>query len=325
MNKRTWKIITLGLLMFMICAKTVPVYAQQITLTMSPPLIETLIKPGKTILIGYTVQNLGDPTTLEFKIRPFSPQGDLGDMKIEGELISPVRFSLDNTDIQLEKPFFVSQNESKQALVRIRVPEGTPEGDYYFVIMATSHPVPAIGGSSTSLAKATIGSTLLVTVTKNGRLETNGRISLFSMMPDLTLRLLGKEYKIVESSSKVPVNLTVQNLGRNLLKPQGEITLRGPLHTNTTYKLIPQNILATSQRRIAAENPKMPAKSSSLLISGYFVGPYTLSARVLFSENSAQLYATTTFIGVPFKLLIAIGLLMLASIFIIVLVKKRSR
>lgn len=299
-------------------------YAQQITLSMSPPLIETLIKPGKTILIGYTVQNLGDPTTLEFKIRPFTPQGDLGDMNIDDELISPVRFSLDNTDLELEKPFFIKQKDHEQALVRIRVPEGTPEGDYYFVILATSHPVPAIGGTTSTLAKATIGSTLLVTVTKSGQLESKGRISLFSIQPDFTLKLFGKEYYIVESGSKIPVSLVVQNLGRNLIKPQGEITLRGPMNSKASHALVPQNILASSQRRITAENPKNPTEGSSLLLSGYFTGAYTLSTRVHFGENTPQLYASASFIGVPLRLMGAILLVMAVSVIIVVTLKKRT-
>lgn len=301
------------------------VSAQQITLSISPPIIETLIKPGKTILIGYTVQNLGDPTTLEFKVRPFTPQGDYGEMKVEDELISPIHFSLDNSDIQLEKPFFIKQKESKQALVRMRVPEGTPEGDYYFVILATSHPVPNIGGATSSLAKATIGSTLLMTVTRSGRVETKGRISLFQIHPDFTFRLLGKEYKVVESGSKVPVNLVVQNLGKNLMKPQGEITLRSPMGDKNTFTLMPQNILAESQRQVKAEGSKDSKSFSTLLLSGYFIGKYTLSSRVYFSENSPQLFATAEFIGLPLRLIGAIIFVTAISVGIILFRKKRHK
>lgn len=321
--KRTFILLIAGLTAALILSSTaLPVQAQQITLSMSPPIVETLIKPGKTILIGYTVQNMGDPTTLAFQIRSFTPQGEFGEMKIDDELATPIRFSLDNSDIELEKPFFVKQRDGKQALVRIRVPEGTPEGDYYFLIMATSYPVPAIGGSTASLAKATIGSTLLVTVTKSGSLEANGRISLFRMEPDFTFRLGGKEYRIVESGSRVPVTLFVQNLGRNLIKPQGDITVRGPFNTKTVYNLIPQNVLAQSSRLVKAEGRS--SDRATLLAPGYFIGPYTLSARVSFGENTPQLYANTTFIGLPLRLMAAVLGVILVSVLIIVFNRRRK-
>src|SRR3989338_8291334 len=205
------------------------VEAQQITLSISPPIVELLVKPGKTLLIGYTIQNLGDPTTLSVKIRTFSPQGDYGEMVIDLELISPIRFSLDNTDMQFEQPIFMKQRDTIQALVRIRVPEGTPEGDYYFTVMAETEPAPQIGGASTSLAKATIGSNLLLTVTKSGRVEIKGRVALFQIVPDFTFPLFGREYQVVESGKKIPIDLVIQNQGKNLMKPQGEVVLRGSL------------------------------------------------------------------------------------------------
>lgn len=291
-----------------------PALAQQITLSISPPIVETLIKPGKSILLGYTVENLGDPTTLEFKIRSFSPRGDFGEMKIDDELISPIRFSLDNSDIQLEKPFLIKQRESKQALVRIRVPEGTPEGDYYFVILATSYPVPAIGGTTSSLSKATIGSTLLMTVTQSGRVETKARIALFDIVPDNIITLFGKKYKIVESATKVPINLVIQNLGKNLIKPNGEITLRNPLGEKTVIPITPQNILAESQRQMNISP-----------LSGYFIGTYTVSARVTFGENSPQLFSNVTFVGFPTRLFISFLFLIALSVFIIFIMKSKKK
>ena len=242
------KIITIIIVIIIITVITKPVSAQQITLSMSPPIVEILVKPGKTLLIGYTVQNLGDPTALSVKIRTFSPQGDYGEMHIDPELISPIRFSLDNTDMQFEQPLFMKTRDTVQALVRIRVPEGTPEGDYYFTVMAETEPAPQIGGSSTSVAKATIGSNLLLTVTKSGRVEVKGRIALFQITPDFTFRMFGREYQVVESGRKIPVDLVVQNLGKNRIKPQGEVVLRGPLGQKTAYSLFSQNVLADSSR-----------------------------------------------------------------------------
>jgi len=110
-------------------------------------------------------------TAIIVKVRSFSPRGDYGEMLIDTELISPVRFSLDNTNIQLEQPILMKQRDTTQALVRIRIPEGTPEGDYYFTVLAETQPIAAIGGATASLAKASIGSTLLITVPNRALLK----------------------------------------------------------------------------------------------------------------------------------------------------------
>ncbi|MEK7079239.1 MAG: hypothetical protein AAB929_04170 [Patescibacteria group bacterium] len=319
------KIITIIIVIIIITVITKPVSAQQITLSMSPPIVEILVKPGKTLLIGYTVQNLGDPTALSVKIRTFSPQGDYGEMHIDPELISPIRFSLDNTDMQFEQPLFMKTRDTVQALVRIRVPEGTPEGDYYFTVMAETEPAPQIGGSSTSVAKATIGSNLLLTVTKSGRVEVKGRIALFQITPDFTFRMFGREYQVVESGRKIPVDLVVQNLGKNLIKPQGEVVLRGPLGQKTSYSLFSQNVLADSSRLLRTlENSESPV-SHTVNMSGYFMGIYTLAANVNFGEGTPQLYANTFFIGLPIRFGIAMIVVMLISLLIIVSKRKGKK
>ena len=290
---------------------------------MSPPIVEILVKPGKILLIGYTVQNLGDPTALSVKIRTFSPQGEYGEMRIDPELISPIRFSLDNTDMQFEQPLFMKSRDTIQALVRIRVPDGTPEGDYYFSILAETEPAPQIGGASTSLAKATIGSNLLLTVTKSGRVEIKGRIALFQIAPDFTFRMFGREYQVVESGRNIPVDLVVQNLGKNLIKPQGEIILRGPFGQKTSYSLFSQNVLADSSRLLRTlENSESPVLHT-VNMSGYFMGVYALSANVNFGEGTPQLYANTSFIGLPIRF--GIAMLVVIAISILIIVSKRKR
>lgn len=299
--------------------------AQNVTLSISPPVVELLVKPGKTLLIGYTIRNLDDPTPLQVKIRTFTPQGDYGEMVIDPELISPIRFSLDNSDIQFEQPFLMKQRDTVQALVRIRVPEGTPEGDYYFTVMAETEPAPQIGGASTSLAKATIGSNLLLTVTKSGRVEVKGRIALFQITPDFTFRMFGREYQVVESGKKIPVDLVIQNTGRNLLKPQGDIVLRGPLGEKTNLPLLSQNVLADSSRLIKTSQDVNSPYQHSTLLSGYFMGSYTLSANVNFGEGAPQLYENTSFIGVPLRLGIAMIVVTLISILIVLSRRKKKK
>lgn len=309
--------------MFVLSA--LPVRAQQVTLSLDPPIVEIMAKPGRSLLIGYTIQNQGDPTAMSIKVHTFSPQGDYGEMTIDNDQESPVRFTLDNTDLQYDKPFFMQSHDVKQALVRVRIPENTPEGDYYFVFLAETEPVPSVGGTSNPLAKATVGSTLLLTVTNSGLTQVKSRISLFDIKPDFTLHLFGKTYQMMESGSPIPVHLIVQNQGENLIKPQGTITLRGQLGDKKEFALLSQNILADSSRLIKADGGGDTAPDQSLLIPGYLIGSYHLSAAVNFGDNTPQLYATITFIALPIRFAIIMAAVLLLSSIIVVAMKKREK
>ena len=84
----------------------VPLMLNRSPLSISPPLLELFIKPGKAIMIAYRLENLGDPTFLNLKILPFEAKDNLGNIRIKPEFEGPVRFSLDNADLTLDQPFF---------------------------------------------------------------------------------------------------------------------------------------------------------------------------------------------------------------------------
>jgi len=302
--------------------------AQQITLSFSPPLIETVIKPGKTILIAYTLKNIGDPVIVNTKVLPFSAQDTFGNIKIDPEFSGPVRFFLDNSDIELGDPFALNSKQSRQLLLRIRIPEGAPNGDYYYTFLAETQPAPHLESSSASTSKATVGANILVTVTDSGNIETKAKISLLDVFSRFKLNLLGKTLRIFDSNDQIPVSLVVANLGSNLIKPQGTISLRGNFGEKAKYEIIPQNVLSQSQRLMiatpSAEIRTLRPKSQqpfSLIISGFFIGRYLITADVNFGEGTTSLGATVSFIAFPFK----ISLVLLACIFIVRLIVIKQK
>ena len=101
------KTIFLGLFLYTLYfVLNTPVFAQQVSLSISPPLLELFIKPGKSIMFTYKLDNFGDPAFINLKILPFETKDNLGNIRIKPEFEGPVRFSLDNTDLKFEQPFF---------------------------------------------------------------------------------------------------------------------------------------------------------------------------------------------------------------------------
>lgn len=301
------------------------VSAQQVTLSISPPIIETVIKPGKEILIAYDLKNYGDSTVISTKILPFYPKDNYGNILIKKEFEGPIRFSLDNSIIQLNEPFFLKSGSGQQLLLRIRIPEGAPEGDYYYTILAETQPRADLSSGAASTAKATIGANILITVTNTGNLDNKGRISFFDTLARFKISFFGKIIRLFDSSDKIPVTLVINNYGRNIIKPYGKITLKGNFGEKAEYDILPQNILAGSQRLIiATPSAEIKLKTpASLIMSGFFIGKYNLLANLGFTEEGGPTQLSTiSFFAFPFKISLAI----LSAVFITTfIIKKRQK
>jgi hypothetical protein len=292
--------------------------AQTVTLSVYPPILEAVMKPGKSILIAYRIQNGGDPTTLTVSVLPFIAKDELGNVEIQEEFTGPVRFQLDNADMALNSPIFVKTGGSKQILLRIRTPDGIPEGDYYYTLVTESSPPPTTEGISSSRTKARIGSPILITVTRSGAIDIKGRVGLFSILPHYKISLLGKTISLFDSTDPIPLIFIIENKGSNMIKPNGEIVLRGNFGESASYDILPQNILAYSRRLvIATPSASFNERPVSLALKGFFVGKYSLSTNVNFGENSPQIFASTSFYAIPFKFIIALIFIIFAGIVIV--------
>lgn len=300
-------------------------FAQQVSLSLSPPLLELFIKPGKSIMIAYKLDNLGDPAFINLKVLPFEAKDNLGNIRIKEEFEGPVRFSLDNSDLQLEQPFFLKAGGSQQILLRIRIPENITDGDFYYSLLAETAPPTASEDLGSARAKATIGSNILVTISNSGNIDIKPRVVLFDILSKLKFNFLGKVIKIFDSADRIPAVFIVENKGKNMIKPEGQITLKGNFGETAKYDIISKNILAESQRLLEA-TPSADLSSniyhpSSLVLSGFFIGKYNLSTQISFGENSPTIFGSTTFYAFPFKIA---GGVLLATLVIIFIVKRRK-
>lgn len=297
------------------------VNAQQVSLSLSPPLVELIIKPGKSVLVAYQVENLGDPVYLTADVVSFEVKDSLGNVKLKEKAEGPFRFSLDNSSLKLNQPFFLKTRQKEQLLLRIRTIEGAPEGDYYYTLIVTTQPRIVSEGESIDSAKATIGANIIATITESGKIDIKGKIALFDVLPRFRLSLGKSSLNFFDSNDKIPIVLILENKGKNFIKPEGEIILKGNFSETAHYQLLPQNILAESQRLIEA-TPSATVelkKPVSLIISGFFLGRYRLSTNINFGQGTPNVFASTSFIALPFRFILG---LFGALIIIYIILKK---
>ena len=298
-----------------------PASAQQLSLSMTPPLLEVVMKPGKSILIAYSVFNLADPAVLRSRVSSFEPLNTRGDIRIKENLEGPIRFTLDNADLQMGDSFFAKTRDKKQLLLRIRAPEGAPEGDYYYTFLVEAQAPPGAEGVSSSQTQGRIGSNILITLTNSGRVDINGKISSFDVLSGFPMNFFGKKIRIFDSADKIPVRLEAANEGRNLIKPNGDITLTGNFGEKSTYSILPQNILAGSRRFLtatpSAELFRPLPEPVSLVLSGFFLGNYKLSTKMSFGEGSPNVFGETSFFALPIKFLMGLLIVIVLGLYLV--------
>src|SRR3989344_2459054 len=298
------------------------IHAQEINLSVAPPLIKTIIKPGKTILIGYKLQNLGDPVIVTTRVAGLIPIGNNGGLRIENGPTDPILFNLDNAELKLNQPFLMKSAQQQQLLVRIKVPDQTPEGDYYYTLLNETKPSQSDSELSTS-TKATIGSNILLTVTKSGKTDINGKIAFFDVVPRFKLPFFGN---VFDSSDKIPVRLFIVNVGHNVITPEGTINLIGNFGEKATFNIIPKNILINSQRIMeASTSGQMTDQAdSSLLLSGFFLGHYKLATTINFGPGTQTLFGQASFIAFHIKLVIVLTFVLFIVFILLKQYKKQT-
>jgi hypothetical protein len=302
------------------------VNAQQVNLSFDPPIVQAKIKPGKAIIIGYNVENTGDPTNLQFLIRPFTPVGELGSLSVNEKLEGPVQFNLENADLVLEKPFFFPSRQKKQAVVRIAVPVGVPDGDYYYLVMAQTVPAFSVAGLSTGIASASIGSPLLISITESGITEVKATIAEFSFKPDYIFTIGNNVVSIVDNAKELPITCSVRNMGKNLIQAQGTITDQSG-GKKTIYTIVQQNILSNSQRvlKVFSDNENDQV-GSTLVLPHLSIGSHTVVADLALGDNGTKEYRSLSFLALPLRLIsiLCIALIGILLYFLIRFLRKRN-
>ncbi len=290
---------------FLLLTSVKTVSAQQISLSLTPSLTKIVIKPGKELILKYRLINQGDPTLLDLKVVSIETKDNTGQVLLKNQLEGPIRFDLNDSAMTLESPFLMKSNEQRDVNLKIRIPDGTPSDDYYFSLLAQSQPPPTVEGVASLRAKITLGSNLLITVTKNGEVEVKPKTILFEVIPRFQFAGLN----FFDSFDKIPLVFTIENSGRNVILAQGNFVLSG-FFQNKTYKIGEENILAESQRNFP------------LTLTGFHLGKYTLSAKVGFAEGAPTLNASTSFIALPFNIIFFLAVILSAIFFVYIRLKS---
>ena len=276
--------------------------AQNLSLSISPPLLEVLIKPGKSITQVFKLINNGEATVATVHLAEYTESG----VKEFSDFIPENWISLLNTDIVFGKPFLLGKGDARQLILRINPPRTTAEQDYYRVLLITTSPNPPNEYTQSHVSQ-TIGAILLTSVTATGMLEKKAQIATFSLP------------KFLDSFSQLHVTIDVKNNGKTTFRPLGKISLTGPVGRGD-FIITPQVYLAGQVRTVKVDNESASLSTPfTLSLSGFFIGKYTVGIDFTLDEGTTRVSDTKTFYAFPWKG----SIILLGLLFLLILVKKR--
>ena len=295
-SKFKFRIATTIVAFALLFASSTAVQAQTISLSIWPPLLEVQMVPGKSVIQNYQLANNTD-SFLEITpaIAPFEPDGENGQIKILPADNSPYFFSF-TTKEKFNKSFTLNPKETRQLSLKITLPKNNAEKDYYFTLLFSSS-ANRQDQKNQAASVTKIGTNILLTSSSVEKPALLGRIYRFSTP------------MIIDSFSPVDFDLVLENFGRTFFKPFGQITVAGLLKQKGEIKLLEQNILSGSKRKLTLSSykPHLP------------LGPFKAKLEFSLNEEGALpvLSSQIVFWYLPYRL-IALS----AGIFLLLTVRK---
>lgn len=261
-------------------ANVARVYAQEngnrTSLSITPPLSEIVMQPGKSITQAFTIANDG---TVDLEVIP-----TIVDFSADDTTGAPIVFEknenfpyaeLQNLDKKLGAPFLLKAGSKDQLVLRITIPPSEPDRDYYKTLLLKTSPSGLVQTNGTqTVSQAYIGVHILLSVSGNGEDRAKLVIEKFSVP------------RIVDMFSSVPISLIVKNIGANYTKAHGQVSIASTFgKVVKIFPLLPENVLAGSIRKLQASVQDPDDTKSAIAIPMeyrplFLLGQYTVAATV---------------------------------------------
>ena len=273
-----------------------PVYAAQFAFSQSPQAHEVIARPGATVILPFTLTNVGDPTVMELRVYTVlvkDSQGSYALIPHYSDNPNSPEFYLNDSTHLLSEPFFINTSEAIEYEVAIHIPEGIREGDYYFAVVGQSAQNKGFVDTSTMFFQGGVGSMVYLTVSSDGVLHQSGSITQFDVQSKHIFTWHNKKYHVFDSFKNIPFVLSIANAGSNLFKAAGTISIR-PIFLGTDAQL-----LSTDPTYVMAETNKILRSSQSsnrnntVIIQSPFAGIFGASSDVHIEEVSYIVFPFT--------------------------------
>lgn len=217
------------------------VSAQTFSLNIFPPLLQVLIKPGKTITQVYKIGNDSEKDIeLVPRVVPFEPIDDQGNVNLilnKSFYDKSVNwFSLQNSDKQINLPFTIKAGQTEELVLKVQVPQDATEKDYYYSLIVKNNPIILSQGLTRARASGILGSNILLSVSSTELTPKDIAIDLFSLQKSFFTK------NLLDSFDDISFKAVAANKSMHLFSMDGAITVKD----NTGKEIKKMDFLATN-------------------------------------------------------------------------------
>ncbi|MDO8460852.1 MAG: hypothetical protein Q7S38_00240, partial [bacterium] len=315
--------LKIGLLVVLVVLVVFPekASAAELSLGVSPPILQIIADPPASVKAPITIKNLGDePVMLNIQFKPFTAkESENGEIKYinpsesfgENPLIFHFIQIMDNE--RVVETLTLAPRQEKNLTLHAGILKDELPGDYYFsIVFVRSSEELSEEGLALSEAE---GSSLA---------QTTGGVAinvLLSIGPDRAQGTI-EEFSAPFFAQKGPVPFTVRvkNTGKNFFTPNGTILIKNMFgQTVGKVDLLPVNILAGTVRSIPdllqspdstpsstllaprspAERGEVGNSPKALWHESFLLGPYTATLNLALSDKGPLFQKTIHFVGFP--------------------------
>jgi hypothetical protein len=302
MKKKATIITTILLLVFValgVNVKTSQAATSKINLSISPPITYVSIKPGEKKQYEIKIENPGN-TTLEVtpSLLDFETDGQTGQPVVKETGTFPY-INIQNTNPSEKKlldgsyTISVKPRQKINVPIIIDVPKSATQEEYYMTIFFTFKNANQEDLSDTKARVAgTIGSNLIVLVTRNGSDKGNMIIKRITSWPT------------IDSFMPLKFSVLAENIGENASPASGSATITDWENNEVaTFEFHPDMILKESSRQL---REKEFLSNQFRYKKPFLFGIYKITTKI--KQNSlpeAEDFVTSkTIIALPFSILI---------------------
>ena len=296
-----FKVIKIGLiaLIGLVSLPVSRVIAQSLGLSVTPPISEIMIVPGKELIQTFTITNDGGDSMASIYIIPFKAQGENGNVVLDEKnavtATSPYAswFSIISPVSAFGEKFYVAGGARQDIAIKISPPPSATEKDYYFTLLyELDNKVPGGIAPVGPINQARIGANMLISLSKDGNPPKSLDIIEFSAP------------KIMDSLGKLDFNIRIANPAQYFSKSNGQIKIDSWFGETETFTLAPLNIISDSVRNIPClkDEEIISCRSGSKVL----VGVYKSTLEIIPDGSGEVQSKTITTIAFPFSITLGI-------------------
>ena len=253
-------------------------------LSISPPQLEIVLKPGTTITQAYRITNNSDQTVfLDTSVKPWIPTDTAGSLTYQNVIPNPhLKFSLSNADLRLGQTFKIPPNSNRQLVLKIKTDTNTPLRDSYHTFFISQANIGVIAHPN-PINQAQIGTHILISTSDTENPSTNAHITNFFVEP-----------KIKDSFfSHLTFEAQIDNLSDHLFKTNGTLVINKNNKKIQNFDIFPHNTLAHHSRDLACtlyfDQQKQPPRPAPCTIKPpFWPGKYTATLTLNLSDQTTS-------------------------------------